>query len=380
MTKDYYKILGVNKNANDEDLKQAYKQLVKKYHPDISKEPNAEERLKEITEAYAVLSDPTKRQQYDMFGEEGVKGGAGFNQGFSGQGFNFDFSDIFSQFGFDEDEDSGFFQGFRNMHRGRSQRESWAELDLRTRINIDFVTAIKGGKVSVGVYKDVVCDTCDGTGSKSKSKTTCSACGGKGRTLTKRQTPFGIFAIEQTCSKCKGEGKINTDPCKKCDGKGHVKKETILGIDVPAGINNGDVIRLRGQGNTHNGEVGDLFVSVSVTEHEFFKREGYDLYCEIPIIYSELILGTKIKIKGIQDTINLTIPAGTRPETIFKVSGKGSPDPNKRGLHGSLFVKVILAEPIDVNREYKQLLEKLANIDNKTKKKIQDKFKSYVEF
>ena len=377
MAKDYYKILGVNKNANDEDLKLAYKQLVKRYHPDISKEPNAEEKLKEITEAYAVLSDPSKRQQYDMFGSNGPQGSGFSSQGFSGQGFNFDFSDVFSQFDFSDDD---FFSGFRNMHRGRSKRESWVDLDLRTKINIDFITAIKGGKVSVGVYKDVVCDSCDGTGSKSKSKTICSACSGKGRTLTKRQTPFGIFAIEQTCSKCQGEGKINTDPCKKCEGKGYVKKEIILGIDVPAGINNGDVIRLRGQGNTHNGESGDLFVSVSVTEHEFFKREGYDLYCEIPIIYSELILGTKIKIKGIQDTINLTIPAGTRPETIFKVSGKGSPNPNKRGVHGSLFVKVIQADPIDVNRDYKQLLEKLATLDSKTKKKIQDKFKSYVEF
>ena len=377
LAKDYYKVLGVNKNASEDDLKSAYKQLVKKYHPDISKEPNAEEKLKEVTEAYSVLSDKTKRQQYDMFGADGPQGSGFSSQGFSSQGFNFDFSDAFSHFDFSDDD---FFSNFRNMHRGRSKRETWVDLDLRTRTNIDFVTSIRGGKVSIGIYKDVSCDACSGSGSKSKAKTTCSACNGKGKTFTRKQTPFGIFAIEQTCSKCHGEGFIVTDPCKKCDGKGHVKKETVLNIDIPAGVNNGDVIRLRGQGNTHNGESGDLFITVGVTPHEFFKREGYDLYCELPIIYSDLILGTKIKLKGIQDTINLTIPTGTKPETIFRVSGKGAPDPNRRGIHGSLYVKVILAEPLDVSREYKKLLENLAKIDSKTKKKIQDKFKNYVEF
>lgn len=376
MAKDYYKILGVNKNVSEDDLKQAYKQLVKKYHPDISKEPNAEEKLKEITEAYAVLSDPAKKQQYDMYGSDGPQGSGFSSQGFSGQGFNFDFSDVFSQFDFSEDD---FFSGFRNSGR-RTKREEWADLDLKTKITIDFVTAIKGGKQEIKLEKDISCEHCNGTGSKSKSRATCSTCGGRGRTLIKKQTPFGIFAIEQTCSKCNGKGTIISDPCKSCDGKGHVKKSINLTIDIPAGVNNGDIVRLRGAGNSHNGESGDLFIQIYVKEHEFFKRENYDLYCEIPIIYSDLILGTKIKIRGIQDSINLTIPSGTRPETIFKVSGKGSPDPNKRGIHGSLFVKVILADPVDVNREYKELLHKLANIDNKTKKKIQDKFKEYIEF
>ena len=198
--------------------------------------------------------------------------------------------------------------------------------------------------------------------------------------MLKKQTPFGLFAIEQLCSKCQGHGTTITDPCKSCSGKGHVKKSTTLNVDIPAGVNNGDIIRLRGAGNQHNGQAGDLFIQVFVSQHEFFRREGYDLYCEIPITYSDLILGTKIKIKGIQDSINLTIPTGTKPETIFKVTGKGVPDPNKRGLHGSLFVKVILAEPVDVNREYKELLNKLASIDSKTKKKIQDKFKDYISF
>lgn len=380
MAKDLYEILGVKKSSSQEELKLAYKQLVKKYHPDISKEPNAEEKLKEITHAYSILSDENKRKQYDMVGESSYNGTGGFNySNFSEDDFEFDLSDIFSRFGFSREDIFGDFSGFRNM-RGQGKRQEWAELDLKTRITIDFVTAVKGGKQEIKLDKDIVCVACDGTGSKSKARKTCENCGGRGRVMLRRQTPFGLFAIEQLCSKCQGHGTILSDPCKVCVGKGYVKKTTDITLDIPAGVNNGDVVRLRGAGNVHEGKAGDLFIQVFVKEHDFFKRLGYDLYCEIPIIYSDLVLGTKIKIKGIQDTINLTIPIGTRPETTFKVSGKGVPDPNRRGVHGSLFVKVILAEPIDVNREYKQLLEKLASIDNKTKKKIQDKFKSYIEF
>ncbi len=374
--KDYYKILGVSKDASDEDLKQAYKQLVKKYHPDISKEANAEEKLKEITEAYAVLSDHDKRQQYDMFGEDATKGAG---SGFSGQGFSFDFSDIFSRFDFSDDD---FFSNLRDFGFGRraSSYKQDAELDIKTRLTIDFVTAIRGGKASVNVYKDAPCDACGGTGSKSKSSSVCRDCGGTGRVVSKRQTPFGVFSVQQTCKKCNGSGTVINDPCRKCNGSGHVKVEQAINIEIPAGVNNGDVIRLRGQGNAINGMRGDLFVSVSVKEHEFFKREGNDLYCELPIIYSELVLGTKVKIKGIPDIITLNIPSGTRPDTVFRVQGKGAPDPNKRGVHGSLFVKVILAEPVDVNREYKELLSKLSVIDSKTKKKIQERFKDYITF
>lgn len=375
--KDLYEILGVKKNASAEELKHAYKQLVKKYHPDISKEPNAEEKLKEITHAYSILGDAEKRKQYDMVGDAAFSGGGYQDFNFSGD-FDFDLSKIFSRFGFSEDDFFETFSGFRNT--GFSKRQEQANLDLKTKIDIDFLTSAKGGKKEFKIDKDVSCDACEGTGSKSKSKTTCSQCNGRGRTLIKRQTPFGIFAIEKLCSKCQGVGTTITDPCKSCGGKGYVKRSTNLTVDIPAGVNNWDIIRLRGAGNQQGGQVGDLFIQVFVKNHEFFRREGFDLYCEIPIIYSDLILGTKIKIKGIQDVITLNIPSGTKPGTIFKVAGKGVPDPNKRGLRGSMFVKAILAEPVDVNREYKQLLEKLAGIDAKTKKKIQDKFKDYISF
>ncbi len=378
--KNFYDILGVKKSATAEELKQAYKQLVKKYHPDISKEPNAEEKLKEITHAYSILGDENKRKQYDMLGEAAFNGGGYQDFNFS-EDFDFDLSKIFSRFGFSEDDFFEEFSGFKNRGFGsHGKRQEWADLNLKTKINVDFVTSVKGGKKEIKLDKDVVCYTCEGTGSKSKSKTTCSTCGGKGRTILRKQTPFGMFAIEQLCSKCKGHGTIISDLCKSCGGKGHLKKSVTLNVDVPAGVNNGDIIRQRGAGNTHDGQSGDLFIQVFVSNHEFFKREGFDLYCEVPIIYSDLILGTKIKIKGIQDTITLTIPSGTKYETVFKISGKGVPDPNRRGLHGSLFVKVLLAEPIDVSREYKQLLERLAQIDSKTKKKIQDKFKDYISF
>jgi len=380
LAKDLYEIMGVKKNSSQEELKTAYKQLVKKYHPDVSKEPNAEEKLKEITHAYSVLGDENKRKQYDMVGESaynGTGGGYSYSSNFEGEDFDFDLSDVFSRFGFSREDIFGS-SGFRQS--SHTKRQEWAELDLKTRISIDFVTSVKGGKQEIRMPKDIVCDACDGTGSKSKAKTTCSQCGGRGRTMIRKQTPFGMFAIEQLCSKCQGHGTTISDPCKVCGAKGHTKTTTTMTVDVPAGVNNGDVIRLRGGGNTHNGEAGDLFIQVFVKEHYFFKRAIYDLYCEVPIIYSDLILGTKIKIKGIQDTITLSIPAGTRPDTTFKVAGKGVPDPNRRGIHGSLFVKVILAEPVDVNREYKDLLNKLATIDAKTKKKIQDKFKAYIEF
>lgn len=377
--KDLYEILGVKKNASQDELKQVYKQLVKKYHPDISKEPNAEEKLKEITHAYSILGDESKRKQYDMVGDSAFSGAGYQDFNFSGD-FDFDLSKIFSRFGFSEDDFFEEFSGFSNRGFAGGKRQEWAELDLKTRINIDFDLSAKGGKKEIKLDKDIACDACDGTGSKSKSRTTCSVCGGGGRTMLRKQTPFGLFAIERLCSKCQGHGTIINDPCKACNGRGHVKKSTILNVDIPAGVNNGDIIRLRGAGNTHNGRSGDLFIQVFVSAHEFFKRAGFDLYCEVPIIYSDLILGTKIKIKGIQDTINLTIPANTKPETTFKFSGKGLPDPNRRGPHGSLFVKVILTEPTDINREYKSLLEKLAQMDAKTKKKIQDKFKGYISF
>lgn len=375
--KDLYEILGVKKTASADELKQAYKQLVKKYHPDISKEPNAEEKLKEITHAYSILGDAEKRKQYDMVGDAAFTGGGYQDFNFSGD-FDFDLSKIFSRFGFSEDDFFETFSGFRNT--GFSKRQERVNLDLKAKINIDFLTSAKGGKKEIKLDKDVSCDACEGTGSKSKSRTTCSECNGRGRTSIRKQTPFGIFAMEKLCPKCQGIGTTITDPCKSCSGRGHVKKSTTITVDIPAGVNNWDVIRLKGAGNQHRGQVGDLFIQIFVTDHEFFRREGYDLYCEIPVIYSDLVLGTKIKIKGVQDTIKLNVPSGTRSGTVFRVAGKGVPDPNRRGVHGSLFVKVILAVPVDVNREYKQYLEKLAKIDAKTKKKIQDKFKDYIGF
>lgn len=371
MAKDYYDILGVGKQASKEEIKSAYKQLAKKYHPDINKDPAAEERLKEITQAYSVLSDDQKRQQYDQFGQDAQNYSG--TQGFSSQGFSFDFSDIFSTF---EDD---FFSGFGSSRRSR--REQWQNLDIKTRVDLDFMSAAKGTKKSLNITKETICDHCSGSGSKNGKKSVCPNCNGHGSTVSRKQTPFGIFAVQQTCSKCEGTGKIVIDSCKKCSGKGVVKQTININVDVPAGINNGDYIRLREQGNERSDQKGDLFILVTVSNHEFFKRNGADLYCEIPITYGDLILGTKIDIKGIQDTINLKIPSETTPGTIFNVKGKGLPDPNKRGIHGSLFVKVVLAMPDTINKEYKDLLSKLNAVDNKsTKKKIQNKLKDYVNY
>ena len=370
MAKDYYDILGVSKGSSKEEIKSAYKKLAKKYHPDVNKEEGSEDKLKEITQAYSILSDDQKRAQYDRFGADASNYGS---SGFSSRGFSFDFSDLFSDF------DTDFFSNFGGFRS--SKRDEWQNLDIKTRIDLDFISAAKGTKKTINLTKEVICDFCNGTGSKSGKKTTCPECGGRGSTVTRKQTPFGLFAVQQTCHRCHGTGKIITDECKKCSGKGYVKQTSTISVDIPAGINNGDYLRLRNQGNERVDKKGDLFILISVANHEFFKRSGADLYCEVPLTYSDLVLGTKITIKGIQDTINLKVPSETTPGTIFNVKGKGLSDPNRRGVHGSLFVKVTLAMPTNVNKDYKEFLSKINSIDDKsTKKKIQQKLKEYISF
>ncbi|MFH0906577.1 MAG: molecular chaperone DnaJ [archaeon] len=388
--KDYYKTLGVKKDASQDEIKKAYKELAKKYHPDMNKESSSEENFKKINNAYSVLGDSEKRKQYDTFGEAAFNGtGGASSQGYSGSGgfsgFGFDFSDIFSNF-MDEDSDSdysedSFFSSFGGRGGGtfRRKQSSRRNLNLKYNLEIDFLTAARGGSEDIIINHDELCDACEGTGSKHKKKETCERCKGRGKTADTRRTPFGIFSIEQICSKCGGSGEIIKDPCSSCSGSGFTKKKKTITINIPAGINNQDILRVVGQGNFDKNSKGDLFIQISVKPHDFFKREGSSLYCEFPVTYTDLMLGSEIKIKGIQDIINLKVPAHTDSGTIFKIRGKGVADVNHGGVHGDLYVKVNVEIPKTISKEYKDTLIKLAELEKKTVKKgIFDKFKEFL--
>jgi molecular chaperone DnaJ len=369
MSEDYYKVLGVSKNATSEEIKKAYKQLAKKYHPDISKEEGAEENLKKINEAYSVLSDKTKREQYDTFGtsdySSSSQGGFDFS-GFSRGGF--DFSDIFSSF-MDND-----FSGFSRGSRGFTK-----DLDLKYTLEIDFMTALKGGKQEINLYRDKDCEHCSGTGSKSQRRSRCPECNGRGQTISSKRTPFGVFSVQKTCGRCHGTGEVIDDPCPYCDGKGYVNQKSSVSINIPSGINNNDVIRLSGLGNRHGNHKGNLFLHILIKPHNFFKRDGSDLYCEVPITYSDIVLGTTIKIKLLDDKISLKIPPQTKPQTIFRIKGKGTSN-LKTNRKGDLFVKIKVFVPSKVSKDYKKVLSKLSEYDQKEfKKKMFDSYKEYLE-
>ncbi len=381
MAEDYYDVLGVSKNSTQEEIKKAYKKLAKKYHPDISKEKDAEEHLKKINEAYTVLSDTQKRQQYDTYGSaegfgQGRQGPSGFSSGFGSSGFGFDFSDIFSSFV--DDDFSGFSRGFGNSGFKRQSGFS-KNLDLKYSLEIDFMTSLKGGKQEINLHRDVDCDYCSGTGSKSQKKSTCSDCGGKGQTISSKKTPFGIFSVQKTCSKCGGSGEIVDDPCPFCNGRGYVHKKSSINVDIPAGVDNNDVIRLEGLGNRQGNRKGSLYLHIVVRLHDFFKRDGSDLYCEIPLTYSDLVLGTSIKIKGVNDVVNLKIPAQTQPQTVFRIKGKGATNVRTK-MHGDLYAKVKIIVPNKLSREYKKILKQLSEYEQKNlKKKILDNYKEHIK-
>lgn len=377
--KDYYEILGVSKDASTEEIKKAYKTLAKKYHPDLAGEGADEEKFKEISNAYSTLSNSEKRKQYDTFGQAGASG-QGFGQGFSGfsrGGFSsqgFDFSDIFSSFMGGEDD---IFSGFSRRDSRRNQRQE--NLDIVEQVDLTFEEAYKGVKKKIEIYKDVECTFCAGTGSKSMKKETCDVCHGRGRTVTTKRTPFGAFSVENICHKCNGKGTIIKDPCSKCNGKGYVRESKKINVDIPSGVNNRDVIRVVSQGHEHNNQKGNLFLNINVKPHEFFKRDEYDLYCEVPISYTDLVFGTTLKLNLFGDKIKVKIPSSTTNNTILRVKNKGFNHVNSRGS-GDLFIKVISEIPSKVSGDFKKKLKELKDLEDKNiTKEINKKYKNYIE-
>ena len=359
--KNYYDILGVNKNASDDEIKKAYRSLAKKYHPDLNPgNAEAAEKLKEVNQAYGVLSDKTKKQNYDSYGDEngpqgfGGFGGGGFGSGFGGfGGADFgDFGDIFSNiFG-------GAFGGGRSSRRASAQAQG---ADIQVKMKLSFVEAAFGVKKNINLNRSETCPHCKGTGAKNGTDfSTCSKCSGTGTVRQAQQTPFGQVVSEGVCPDCRGTGKKIKEKCSHCNGNGVTRENRNIEINIPGGIANDQVLTLRGQGEAgrNGGPAGDMQILIQVENHKLLKREGYDVYVDVPISFTEALLGAKVKIPGIDETLELTIPELTQTGTILTVKGKGTKILNKN-TYGDLFAKITVELPKSLDKKEKQMLEEL---------------------
>ena len=355
--RDYYDVLGVDKSADATAIKKAYRKLAMKYHPDKNPgDKEAEEKFKEINEAYEVLSDETKRRNYDQFGHEGVNGqGFGGAGGFGGQGFG-GFDDIFGDI-FGDMFGGGFSGGSRQRRRGPERGA-----DIKQRVNISFEEAAFGKKVQVKINRSEECDQCHGSGAKpGTSKKTCPTCHGSGQVQSVQRTPFGNIASTRTCSTCNGEGEVIDSPCSKCHGKGSIRKTKTIEVDIPAGIENGQMIKLGGQGElgTRGGPRGDLYIEVNVQSHPLFTRDGYDVYLEMPITFAQATLGDKIQVPTLDGKVEYEVPEGTQTGTVFRLKGKGIPK-LKSNVRGDQYVKVTVEIPKKLNEKQKELVREFA--------------------
>ncbi len=360
--RDYYEVLGVDKNASEDEIKKAYRKLAKKYHPDLNPgDKEAEEKFKEANEAYEVLSDAEKKAKYDRFGHAGVDpnygaGGAGYGGGFNGQGFDFDLGDIFSNiFG-------GGFGGFGGFGGGSSnpnapQRGS----DTQTSVTISFEEAAKGCEREVQFSRIEVCDECHGSGAApGSSPKTCPECKGRGQVTSQQRTPFGVIQTQKACSRCGGRGTIIENPCKKCHGAGRIRKPVKITVKIPAGIDDRQIINARGQGNkgVNGGPAGDLRVAINVRPHPIFERDGYNVWVEMHISFAAAALGCALQVPTLDGKVQYNVPAGTQSGDVFKLKGKGIQSLNNRG-RGDELVRVIVDVPRNLNDRQKQLLREL---------------------
>ncbi len=370
-SKDYYELLGVSKNATDDEIKKAYRKMAKKYHPDAqhteADKKQAEAKFKEISQAYSVLSDSNKRAQYDRFGanfeQAGFGGGTGGYGGFGG----FDFSGFGNGMGVDIDLDdilgSVFGGGFGGFGGAAKKQGPSKGADLRYNMTISFEEAAFGTKKEISISRNEHCDICHGSGAKpGTSTTTCDKCHGKGKIQVTQNTIMGTFSTVKTCDKCGGEGKVIPNPCDKCHGKGSVKKLKKIEINIPAGIDDGQAISLRGEGDIgkRGGPNGDLFVVVNVTPHKLFKRNGFDISTEILVPYAKMVLGGNIKVPSLEGEIEYTIPEGTQTGTKFKIREKGIQSIHGRG-RGNLEFTVKVDIPKRLTDEQRKILTDFAN-------------------
>ncbi|MCT4605287.1 MAG: molecular chaperone DnaJ [Marinisporobacter sp.] len=352
--RDYYEVLDVDKGADEQTIKRAYRKLAMKYHPDRNPgNKEAEEKFKEANEAYEVLSDQNKRARYDQFGHAGVDGNAqgGFSGGAGFGGFEDIFGDIFDMFG----------GGFSSSRRKAGPQKG---ADLKYELAIAFEEAAFGAEKEVTIKRHEKCSTCDGTGAKSgTSKKTCGKCNGTGEIRYATRTPLGQFVNVKPCDACNGEGHIIETPCEKCHGTGKELKQKKIQIKVPAGVDTGSVIPLRGEGEPgeKGGPNGDLYIVLRVKPHEIFKRDGNDVVCEIPITFVQATLGDELVVPTLDGKIKYSIPEGTQSGTIFRIKGKGIPSLRGYG-RGDLYVKIIVEIPKKLNEKQKELLRQFADI------------------
>ncbi|MEA4852840.1 MAG: molecular chaperone DnaJ [Christensenella sp.] len=349
MAKDYYETLGVNKDAGADEIKSAYRKLAKKYHPDLNKgDEGAAQKFKEVNEAYQVLSDDQKRQQYDMYGN------ADFNGGFGGAGQG-GFGGGFEGFG-------GFGDIFENLFGGGGMRQQKAGPqrggDIRVNMRISFEQAADGVKQEVTVNRLEKCDTCGGSGAKpGTERRTCPTCHGTGQQRVQQQTMFGNFVNVQTCSTCNGEGTIADSPCEDCRGRGIKQKQRTIAVNIPAGIDNGQVLTMRGEGNAgkNGGPAGDLLIVISVKPHKLFERLGYDLYLDMNISMMQAALGDEIEVPVLDGKVRYQVEPGTQPGTVFRLKGKGIQYLNS-SRKGDLYVRANVQIPKKLNERQKKVL------------------------
>ena len=363
--RDYYEVLGVSKTATDEELKKAYRKLAKKYHPDANPDnkEEAEKKFKEVNEAYEVLSDKQKRNMYDQFGHSGANGYSSDFSGFSGfdgfsggagfSGVDFDLNDIFSS----------FFGG--GSSRGRNSRNGPVRgRDLKVRVEITFEEAAFGVNKEITINREEQCDTCGGTGAKPGTKPeTCKVCNGTGQVRITQNTILGSFASVRTCDNCGGTGSVISNPCDTCKGRGTVRKQRKIKVSIPAGIDNGQVISLNGEGEPglRGGPAGNLYITVAVRNHAIFTRKGDSIFCNVHVSFAEAALGAIIKVPTLTGEEQYDLTEGTQTGSIFTLKGKGIKNINGRGV-GDLYFTVIVDVPKKLNNEQRELLKKFAEI------------------
>ncbi len=374
--RDYYEVLGIGRTATDDEIKKAYRQLAKKYHPDMNPgDKTAEAKFKEASEAYAVLSDADKRRQYDQFGHAAFDQGAGGGAGgfdFSGMDMGDIFGDIFGDL---------FGGGRRRQNNGPMQGAN-----LRTSVRITFEEAVFGTQKELELTLKDECGNCHGTGAKpGTSADTCSKCGGKGQVVYTQQSLFGMVRNVQTCPDCKGTGKIIKEKCPSCYGSGYIASKKKIEVSIPAGIDSGQSVRIRGKGEpgTNGGPRGDLLVEVDVSRHPIFQRQDYDIYSTAPISYATAVLGGDVKISTVDGDVMYSVKPGTQTDTRIRLREKGVPSLRNKAVRGDHYVTLVVQVPTGLNSEQKDLLRKFddamngrANRDNpegdkeKTKKKF----------
>jgi molecular chaperone DnaJ len=365
--RDYYEILGVNRNASEAEIKKAYRRLAMKYHPDRNPDnAAAEEQFKEAKEAYEVLTDERKRAAYDQFGHAGVDPSAGAGAGGAGFGAGASFADIFGDV---------FGDIFGGATRGGTRVNHGA--DLRYNLDLSLEEAVRGTTVKIRVPTLVICNSCGGSGAKKgSSPTTCTTCGGHGQVRMQQ----GFFSLHQTCPRCHGRGTIISDPCSTCHGQGRVEDQKTLSVKIPAGVDNGDRIRLAGEGEA--GEAGappgDLYVQINVREHPIFAREGNHIYCEVPINFVTAALGGELDVPTLNGRVKLKIPEGTQAGKIFRMRGKGVKSV-RGGTVGDLLCRVAVETPVNLTARQKEILREFDSTIKDTHSKHSPKTHSWLD-